>query len=196
MHVAEGPEARVPNVEPGEVWQAAARDTATDAPPLASVSVHPAAEPQRVVRTFIVEDSAIILDNLVATLEEMTPVRVVGHAADEAGALSRLVALQGEVDLVIVDVFLKAGSGLGILRGATRTGLQARRVVLTNYATPDMREKCKALGADRVFDKSNDLEELLSYCTRLAEGHEGREGCVGHRGADPSRDDSPPGASN
>lgn len=193
MHVAEGPEARVSNVEPGEVWQAAARDTATDAPPLASVSVHPAAEPQRVVRTFIVEDSAIILDNLVATLEEMTPVRVVGHAADEAGALSRLVALQGEVDLVIVDVFLKAGSGLGILRGATRTGLQARRVVLTNYATPDMREKCKALGADRVFDKSNDLEELLSYCTRLAEGPEGREG--GH-GADPSRGDGPSGALN
>jgi len=38
------------------------------------------------VNTFIVEDSPIILDNLVATLEELAPVRVVGSAADEASA--------------------------------------------------------------------------------------------------------------
>jgi len=161
-----------------------------------------------VLRTFIVEDSPLILDNLVATLEEMAPVRVVGHAADEAGAMARLLALQGEIDLVIIDIFLKAGSGLGILRAATRAGLQVRRAVLTNYATPDMREKCKALGADRVFDKSNDLDELLSYCTRLAEaraGREDREGRDGREGggrgtdpsrADPSRTDTPPGALN
>ncbi|MCY7316671.1 MAG: response regulator [Rubrivivax sp.] len=124
------------------------------------------------LRTFIVEDSPIILDNLIATLEEMAPVQVVGNAPDEESAMRRLTQLQGEVDLVIIDVFLKSGSGLGILRGATRHGLRAKRVVLTNYATSDMRDKCKALGADRVFDKSNDLDDLLAYCARLAEGHE------------------------
>ena len=124
------------------------------------------------LRTFIVEDSPIILDNLIATLEEMAPVQVVGNAADEDSAMASLAKLQGELDLVIIDVFLKSGSGLGILRGATRHGLTAKRVVLTNYATPDMRDKCKALGADRVFDKSNDLDELLAYCSRLAEGHD------------------------
>lgn len=153
---------------------------------------HLVAKPMQALRTFIVEDSPLILDNLIATLEEMAPVRVVGHADDEAGAMARLMALQGEVELVIIDVFLKAGSGLGILRGATRAGLQAKRVVLTNYATPDMREKCRALGADRVFDKSNDLDDLLSYCTRLAEepgrGEPSRGG--------PRGDSTPPGALN
>ena len=122
------------------------------------------------LRTFIVEDSPIILDNLVATLEEMAPVRVVGSAPDEATATVRLAQLRGELDLVIIDVFLKSGSGLGVLRGTAQSGLPAKRVVLTNYATSDMREKCRALGADRVFDKSNDLDDLLAYCTRLAEG--------------------------
>jgi DNA-binding NarL/FixJ family response regulator len=122
------------------------------------------------LRTFIVEDSPIILDNLVATLEEMAPVQVVGSAPDEPTAMARLAQMRNEVDLVIIDVFLKAGSGLGVLRGAAQSGLRAKRVVLTNYATVDMREKCKALGADRVFDKSNDLDDLLSYCVRLAEG--------------------------
>jgi hypothetical protein len=30
-----------------------------------------------------------------------------------------------------------------------------------------MRETCAKLGADRVFDKSSELEELLNYCDRL-----------------------------
>lgn len=120
------------------------------------------------LRTFIVEDSPIILDNLVAMLEEMAPVRVVGSAPDESTAMRDLGQLADDVDLVIIDVFLKQGSGLGVLRGATQAGLHAKRVVLTNYATPDMREKCKALGAHRVFDKSTDVDDLIAYCTRLA----------------------------
>jgi len=121
------------------------------------------------LHTFVVEDSQVILDNLVDTLEEMTPVWVVGRAADEASALAELEQRGSELDLVIVDVFLKAGSGLGVLRGALRSKLSAPRVVLTNCASPDMRALCKSLGADRVFDKSNEVEELLAYCWRLAE---------------------------
>jgi DNA-binding NarL/FixJ family response regulator len=121
-----------------------------------------------VLRTFIVEDNPIILDNLAATLEEMAPVRVVGSAVDEADALRRLDLLRGEVDLVVIDVFLRRGSGLGVLRHTAAACFDAKRVVLTNYATPETRARCRALGADRVFDKSTDLEELLSYCTGLA----------------------------
>lgn len=131
----------------------------------------PAASDMSPLRTFIVEDSPIILDNLVATLEEMAPVQVVGNAPDETAATAAIERLAEDLDLVIIDVFLKSGSGMGVLRHAHRAGLGVKRVVLTNYATPDMREKCRALGADRVFDKSNDLDELLAYCTRLAEGH-------------------------
>lgn len=124
------------------------------------------------VNTFIVEDSPIILDNLVATLEELAPVKVVGSAADEASAVRWLLDSDPAhtCDLVIIDVFLKAGSGLGVLKSAARAGIAGKRVVLTNYATPDMREKCAELGADRVFDKSSELDELIAYCTRLGEG--------------------------
>lgn len=122
------------------------------------------------VNTFIVEDSPIILDNLVATLEELAPVTVVGSAADEASAVRWLVDPAHDWDLVIIDVFLKSGSGLGVLKNSYRAGLKpGKRVVLTNYATSDMREKCAELGADRVFDKSSELDELIAYCTRLGE---------------------------
>jgi DNA-binding NarL/FixJ family response regulator len=122
------------------------------------------------VNTFIVEDSPIILDNLVATLEELAPVTVVGSAADEASAVRWLADPEHDWDLVIIDVFLKSGSGLGVLKNSYAPGIKAgKRVVLTNYATSDMREKCAELGADRVFDKSSELDELIAYCTRLGE---------------------------
>jgi DNA-binding NarL/FixJ family response regulator len=120
------------------------------------------------VRAYIVEDNAIILDNLIASLEEMAPVRVVGSASGEAIALRELDRLDQKVDLVIIDMFLKQGSGLGVLRHLAEGHLGAKRVVLTNYATADMRERCGALGAHRVFDKSCDLDDLFAYCTRLA----------------------------
>ena len=121
------------------------------------------------LKTYIVEDSPVIRENLIATLEELLPVEVVGTAEDEATALQWLTQPDHPVDLVIVDIFLKGGSGLGVLRAA-QSLLQPRKlVVLSNYATQDMRRKCLALGADQVFDKSHEIDALIAYCGRLAQ---------------------------
>ncbi|MDE2300478.1 MAG: hypothetical protein KGK18_20220, partial [Burkholderiales bacterium] len=65
------------------------------------------------------------------------------------------------------------GSGLGVLRAASDLHQPMSLVVLSNYATPDMRRKCLELGASRVFDKSNEIDALILYCTRLADGQTG-----------------------
>ena len=125
------------------------------------------------LKTYIVEDSQVIRDSLIATLEELVPVDVVGTADGEAAALHWLLRPGNEVDLVIVDLFLKQGSGLGVLRAVHALAQRCTMVVLSNYATPDMRRKCLELGADRVFDKSNDIDALIQYCDRLATGKTG-----------------------
>ena len=117
---------------------------------------------------FIVEDSPIIRQNLIATLEEMLPLQVVGTAEDADGALRWMRTQGAHCDLMIIDIFLKSGTGLEVLRHARTLQPGAQRVVLTNYATPDMRRRCAELGAHRVFDKSAELEELLAFCADLA----------------------------
>ncbi len=122
------------------------------------------------LRTYIVEDSAVIRENLVATLEELVPVTVVGFAEDEATAVDWLRQPGNDCQLGIVDIFLKKGSGLGVLQALRSSDKKLKLVVLSNYATPDMRRKCIELGADKVFDKSNEIDALIRYCERLAAG--------------------------
>jgi DNA-binding NarL/FixJ family response regulator len=130
----------------------------------------------RALNTFIVEDSPLILEKLVSTLEELTPVTVVGTAADERDAVAWLQQPEHKAELLIIDIFLKSGSGLGVLRSVNDLALPGKRVVLTNYATAEMREACRRLGADRIFDKSSELEELLAYCERLGRGADSAPG--------------------
>ena len=116
--------------------------------------------------TFLVEDNVLIRAGLIGALEELTPVEVVATADDERGALEWLAGHQ--CDLVVIDIFLRGGSGLGVLRKARTCNKTADFVVLSNYATPSLRRRCLDLGASKVFDKSNELDWLIAYCRSAA----------------------------
>jgi two-component system OmpR family response regulator len=122
------------------------------------------------LRTYIVEDNATIRENLIGTLEELASVQALGWSETENDARAWLAAQDGHWDLAIVDLFLKQGSGLGVLEACRGRGSDQRVVVLSNYATADMRKRCAQLGADAVFDKSNEIDALVDYCLQLAEG--------------------------
>ncbi len=123
----------------------------------------------RSIITYIVEDSATIRENLISTLEEIAPVKVVGFAETEKEANLWLSLHGGDWQLAIVDLFLKEGSGLGVLKGCQNRTPQQKVIVLTNYATDDIRRRCSELGSDAVFDKSNELDQLLEYCNGVTE---------------------------
>ena len=129
--------------------------------------------PMPKLKTYIVEDSPVIRESLIATLEELVPVEVVGTAEDELAAVQWLTQPGNHADLLIVDIFLKSGSGLGVLRFSSGLAQPHKVVVLSNYATKDIRRKCFELGADKVFDKSTEIDALILYCTRLAAGEAG-----------------------
>ena len=121
------------------------------------------------LRTYIVEDNATIRENLVDTLEELASVQALGWSESENDAKAWLAVHRNAWELVIVDLFLKQGSGLGVLEACQDRGREQRVVVLSNYATPDMRKRCAQLGADAVFDKSNEIDALVEYCLVLGD---------------------------
>ena len=121
----------------------------------------------RSVRTYIVEDNPTIRENLVATLEELGGVAPVGFAETEEQGSGWLTSHDSQWDLAIVDLFLKQGSGLGVLQACRERKADQKVVVLTNYATPDIRTRCTQLGVDAVFDKSTDIDALIDFCIDL-----------------------------
>lgn len=122
----------------------------------------------RSLDAYVVEDNVIVLESLIAALEELAPVHVIGTAADESVAVDWLGANGEHCDLLIIDIFLRTGSGLGVIAAARRKRPDAALVVLSNYATDEMQARCLASGADRVFDKSRDIDQLVAYCISLA----------------------------
>lgn len=119
------------------------------------------------LRTFLVEDSEIIRANLEETLIELADARVIGHTDGEAKACAWFEQNVDHWDLAVVDLFLKQGSGLALLTAQRHRPKHQKMVVLSNYATRDIRDRCAALGADAVFDKSTELDDLIEWCRSM-----------------------------
>jgi len=116
------------------------------------------------LRAYLIEDNAVIRENLLATLKELASIDPVGTAETEREASSWLREHDGHWDLAIVDLFLREGNGLNVLAALSQREPHQKMVVLSNHATHEVRRRCAQLGADAVFDKSTEIDALLDYC--------------------------------
>ena len=119
------------------------------------------------LQAFVIEDNATIRENLIGTLEELTCVKVMGTSATESDALAWLEENVDRWDLVIVDLFLKQGSGIHLAQCIRRRRPSQKIVVFSNYINASVRKRCAQLGVDAVFDKSTEIDALVDYCSHL-----------------------------
>ncbi len=122
------------------------------------------------LRVVIVEDSTIIRARLQETLSEIPNLEVVGNAETEAEALA---ILRGNGwDAAVLDLQLKQGTGLGVLKSLAPGGRRkdSRIIVFTNYAFPQYRKRSLELGADYFFDKSREFHRVREVLADLAGG--------------------------
>ena len=120
----------------------------------------------RLLRVFVVEDSDLVRQRLVEVLGTLAYVKFVGHAGGVKDALQWIPIARPHV--VILDLGLPDGSGLDVLKGMQRMKPAPRAAVLTNYATPTLRERCLAAGASAFLDKSHEFDRLPDVLANLA----------------------------
>ena len=118
-------------------------------------------------RVFIVEDMPDTRDSL-ALLLAYAGYQLAGHADTEADAKQWLDANPEDWNLAVVDLVLLQGSGLAVICKCSRMDGARPVLVYTAYASQQMRDTCKRLGAAEVFSK---LEgpQLMAYARALAE---------------------------
>jgi DNA-binding NarL/FixJ family response regulator len=122
----------------------------------------------RPLRVILIEDSERILAHLEEALGDIDNLTVAGKAGTEEEALALMRA--GEWDLAILDLQLKQGNGLGVLK-AVRSDpntISGKIAVFTNYAFPQYRDRSLELGADYFFDKSREFTRVLDLAEDLA----------------------------
>lgn len=127
------------------------------------------------VAVFMVEDSPLVRGALDDLFSISGGFEVVGSATTEMRATQWLMEHPGAWDLATIDLMLEEGSGFNLIR---RCKLQPRAgtvVVLSDYVTPAVAERCIALGADAVFMKSQ-AKELVEFLSRFAREREDSSG--------------------
>ncbi|MES2932860.1 MAG: response regulator [Pseudomonadota bacterium] len=119
------------------------------------------------LKVFLIEDAPRIRTVLIETLQAIDNVEVVGFAETEQDALTQLRML--EWDVVIVDIALRAGNGLIVLASLQTDGRRyGVRLVFTNHPSLALKNRSLALGADAFFDKSHEMDALISRVQEMA----------------------------
>lgn len=131
----------------------------------------PTAEPKPVsdppLRVLLVEDSALLVQRIAELVGDLPYVVIAATAGTEAEALTLLA--RGEIDVVILDLQLHAGSGFGILRELRHQPSRPQVVVFTNFAIAAYRDSALALGASYFLDKSRDYDRLPAVLQALSD---------------------------
>lgn len=127
----------------------------------------------------LVEDSRILRERLRSMIAAIPSANLVAEADNESDASSYLQ--QHRPDIAIIDIRLKAGSGLSVLAHITATYPVMTTIVLTNYAQAEYRSKCMALGAHYFFDKTSDIKRFDKLLHELSQSELDRSSMSTHQ---------------
>jgi two-component system OmpR family response regulator len=139
---------------------------------LSSKDARPNGAPGKPLRILLVEDSPLLRSRLESMLSQYAAFKVTGLAAAEAEAVEKLETVP--YDVIVVDVELRPGSGIGVIREARARNREVEQgghvwiVVLTNYDLPTVRERCMSAGADYFLDKMREIDQLMPILLQIA----------------------------
>jgi DNA-binding NarL/FixJ family response regulator len=123
------------------------------------------------LRVFLVEDSALFRERLSESLGAAGNVKVVGWEDSEQPAIAALKML--DWDVVILDLHLRHGSGMGVLKSLQEMGRRAGTtvIVLTDHDFFLYRSKTLESGADLFFVKSREASQVIKLIRDMGARH-------------------------
>jgi DNA-binding NarL/FixJ family response regulator len=112
------------------------------------------------MRILVVDDSTAVRSRIATLLRDIEGVELVAEAENAARAVDLWRSISPH--FVILDLDLAGRSGLEILPILKeRKAADPTVLVLTNHAEDAYARRCRALGADYFFDKSNQFETAI-----------------------------------
>jgi DNA-binding NarL/FixJ family response regulator len=120
----------------------------------------------RQLSVLLVEDSGVLADRLRETVLSVSGVQLVGTVDCEADAVEALLRLP--IDVLVLDLHLRQGTGFGVLRALRQNRSAAVvSIVLSNYDLAEYRRAAAALGAEYLLDKLREFDCLPRILQQL-----------------------------
>lgn len=123
---------------------------------------------KEVTKVAIADDHEAIRQGIRTALEPLTDFRVVGEAADGAGALRLIEELAPSI--LILDIALPDIGGIELARKIRRAAPETRIIVYTMYADPSFFLNMFRAGVSGYVVKDDPLEDLLSALRAVRDG--------------------------
>jgi len=120
----------------------------------------------RFFRIYLVEDSSLVRERLVALLQSLPTIEIAGSSATVRQAIEDLGCSQP--DMVILDLTLADGTGLKVLKYLKQHHPKVLIIIFTNDIQPYIRNLCIKEGVVRFLDKTTDLALLLQTVENLS----------------------------
>ena len=122
----------------------------------------------RHLKVLLVEDAPIMQKVLGDHLQAISALKLVGVAETAADSITAFELHQP--DVVILDLALREGSGLDVLREIKQRAPACRVLIFTSHDTASFRSRSAAEGADAFFSKSRQFPQLLELLRCFAGG--------------------------
>ena len=119
------------------------------------------------IPVFLIEDSRNMQSALAELFEVVGGFRIVATATTETAATSWLQHRKSDWGLAVVDLMLDEGTGFNLLQRLKVARPEAHVVVLSDFVTPAVETRCRAMGADAVFRKV-DAQGFSQYLEKLS----------------------------
>jgi DNA-binding NarL/FixJ family response regulator len=122
---------------------------------------------EKIIKTFIADDSLNVRNGLIALLSQIEGIEIIGQAQNVHEAIDSIREVKP--DVVILDIKMPGGSGVDVLRHIKKEQPSTVVIILTNYPYPQYRQECMDEEADFFFDKAIEIGKAVEVCKRLVQ---------------------------
>lgn len=128
----------------------------------------PCRVPQKKAKIFLVDDHPVVLQGLEQLINQQEDLIVCGQANDSPGALKAIEALKP--NLAIIDISLKSGSGLDLIKSLRQGCPKLPILVLSMHDESLYAERVLRAGARGYITKQEATEKLITAIRRVLDG--------------------------
>ena len=119
----------------------------------------------RPLRVLLAEDSLPVRERIRSMIEEAGPVKIIGEAGTSADVLA--ILREQKPDAVVLALQLADGASRSIFSELKQHHPDCTVIVLSAFASPEFRTRCRELGADHFFEKSTEFERVPEVLASL-----------------------------